>query len=179
MEIETLLAISAGATFLLALAAFWAIWQNHSIRKEDRALNMKSQALDEIRDWAKEFYELLYVATTIEEKERQQIASRFNPIIRDSLSILQLASIFEGQLKEKADTLSGFVEAFHTALVSAPTVKGKPLIRLDTEEGRDLVKKLLGSLFDLLEVVVNTRIGLFLPLKTMKGLHRNSNSNSK
>ena len=44
-----MLAISAGATFLLALAAFWAIWQNHSLQKRER----RERLLNEIIDWAK------------------------------------------------------------------------------------------------------------------------------
>lgn len=41
-----------GATLLLALAAFWAIWQNYTFRKEDRELHFKLKALDDIIDWA-------------------------------------------------------------------------------------------------------------------------------
>lgn len=42
--------ISALTTMLLAIAAFWAIWQNYKFRKEDR----QSQSLNEIRTWARE-----------------------------------------------------------------------------------------------------------------------------
>ncbi len=48
MTIDTWLAISAGATFLLALVAFWAIWQNHSLQKRER----KDRLLNEIIEWA-------------------------------------------------------------------------------------------------------------------------------
>ena len=44
------LGISALATLLLAIAAFWVIRQNYIYRKEDR----KSQSLNEIRNWARE-----------------------------------------------------------------------------------------------------------------------------
>ena len=50
MNINALLAISAGATFLLALAAFWAIWQNHQIQKRER----KERLLNEIIEWAED-----------------------------------------------------------------------------------------------------------------------------
>lgn len=52
MTTETLLAISAGATFLLALAAFWAIWQNYNFRKEEK----KERLLKEITDWVLEIW---------------------------------------------------------------------------------------------------------------------------
>ena len=42
--------LSAGVTFLLALAAFWAIWQNYSIHKK----KMKLDLLNKIVDWALE-----------------------------------------------------------------------------------------------------------------------------
>jgi hypothetical protein len=48
METETLLAISAGVTFLLALAAFWAIWQNYHFSKRER----RECLLNEIIEWA-------------------------------------------------------------------------------------------------------------------------------
>ena len=62
METETLLAISAGATFLLALAAFWAIWQTYSFRKETKELSIKIQKIDRIISWA---YEVRQVILTL------------------------------------------------------------------------------------------------------------------
>ena len=45
---EWALFISAGVTLLLAIAAFWAIWQNHLIQKRER----KERLLNEIIEWA-------------------------------------------------------------------------------------------------------------------------------
>ena len=50
MSIETLLAISAGVTFLLAIAAFWAIYQNYQLNKRER----KERLLNEIIEWAED-----------------------------------------------------------------------------------------------------------------------------
>jgi len=47
METETLLAISAGVTLLLAIAAFWAIHQNYQLNKRAR----KERLLNEIIEW--------------------------------------------------------------------------------------------------------------------------------
>ena len=52
MDTETLLAISGGATFLLAIAAFWAIWQTYRIRKEDKELSVKIRDIEKIISWA-------------------------------------------------------------------------------------------------------------------------------
>ncbi|MFC2067165.1 hypothetical protein ACFLUO_09010 [Chloroflexota bacterium] len=48
MSTETLLAISAGVTFLLAIAAFWAIYQNYHLNKRER----KERLWNEIVAWA-------------------------------------------------------------------------------------------------------------------------------
>ena len=48
MTTDALLAISAGATFLLAIAAFWAIWQNRSLQ----ILERRERLLNEIIEWA-------------------------------------------------------------------------------------------------------------------------------
>jgi len=45
---EWAIPLSAGATFLLALAAFWAIWQNKRIQKRNR----RERLLNEIIEWA-------------------------------------------------------------------------------------------------------------------------------
>ena len=165
MATDTWLAISAGATFLLALAAFWAIWQNYSFRKKDRELNIKLETLDEIRNWANELYYLIFLASTCDESEQWQLVSRFTPVIRDGVTILQAACIFKGLLEEKADAVGSLVEQFHTALVSKPVVKGKPFIRLDTKKGKDFVGTSLNTIYELLEEVTKTRIELFLSRK--------------
>jgi len=41
-------AASAGATLLLAIAAFWAIWQNHQLQIRER----RERLLNEIIEWA-------------------------------------------------------------------------------------------------------------------------------
>ena len=58
METETLLAISAGATFALALVATAAIVVNVLIRNKDIDREHKARSLREIREWAKAGVEL-------------------------------------------------------------------------------------------------------------------------
>ena len=45
---EFLLAISAGATLVLAIAAFLAIWQNRNLQRKER----RERLLNEIIEWA-------------------------------------------------------------------------------------------------------------------------------
>lgn len=48
-------ALSALATLILALAAFWAIWQNYSLHKRER----KERLLNEIIEWAWDVLKLI------------------------------------------------------------------------------------------------------------------------
>jgi hypothetical protein len=48
MSTEILLAISAGATLVLAIAAFLAIWQNRNLQRKER----RQRLLNEIIEWA-------------------------------------------------------------------------------------------------------------------------------
>ena len=50
MTTDNWLAISAGATFLLALAAFWAIWQTRTMQKSEK----RERLLNEIIEWGLE-----------------------------------------------------------------------------------------------------------------------------
>jgi hypothetical protein len=45
---EWAMPLSAGATLILAITAFWAIWQNHQIQKRER----RDRQINEIIDWA-------------------------------------------------------------------------------------------------------------------------------
>ena len=47
---EIILIVSAGATFLLAIAAFWSIWQNYQVQKRER----RERLLNEIIEWCVE-----------------------------------------------------------------------------------------------------------------------------
>jgi len=82
MTTDTLLAISAGATFLLALAAFWAIWQNHSLRKKER----KERLLSEIIEWATDLANVAFgheITSIPREKEiRKHFALLGNKVFR-------------------------------------------------------------------------------------------------
>ena len=50
MTTDTWIVISAGATFLLALAAFWAILDNRNTRRLER----KERLLNAIIEWAED-----------------------------------------------------------------------------------------------------------------------------
>ena len=98
MTTDNWLAISAGATFLLALAAFWAILQNYKFRKEDRRI----QALYRTRSWAEKSIQLLTIAVPLQEKEAMEALKTNIQIIRaESLSALADAEVLGGEVKHK------------------------------------------------------------------------------
>ena len=50
--------LGAGATFLLALAAFWAIWQNYRINIKDKKYKRIIQRTETIQKWIFEIYHI-------------------------------------------------------------------------------------------------------------------------
>ena len=63
--------LSAGATFLLALAAFGAIWQSYIFRKKDRKRLIKERALIVVRNWVKETVELMMLNAKYESEHNK------------------------------------------------------------------------------------------------------------
>lgn len=55
------LAFSGLATLILALAAFWTIWENRQIRREDRKREHTARSADELCAWAEEALKLYYL----------------------------------------------------------------------------------------------------------------------
>ena len=58
---EWAIPLSAGVTLLLAIAAFWAIWQNYSFRKEDREREHRVRSSEELYKWAEESLRLFHL----------------------------------------------------------------------------------------------------------------------
>jgi hypothetical protein len=122
MTTDTWLAISAGATFLLAVAAFWAIWQNYSLQKRER----RERLLNEIIEWARNITKYRFGKAC---KELLQITDRYGETnckkslqfvhadvveIKEELAglgiqsryIREIASIFGADLNEATQVLT-------------------------------------------------------------------------
>jgi len=99
MTIDTWLAISAGATFLLAIAAFWAIWQNYKFRKRDRKRHLKEQALIMVRNWVHDAVGLMTLNAQYTD-EHQRPEFNYGKLTLEKIQVLK-----DKLLRESEETL--------------------------------------------------------------------------
>lgn len=105
---EWAIPLSAGITLLLALAAFWAIWQNYQFHKRER----NERLLNEIIEWVTELPKFLitmkfeFIQADNEEKLRLYLFARFaqdlnnlNAFIGRYVYILNISSSFDSKLQ--------------------------------------------------------------------------------
>ncbi len=144
MTTETLLAISAGATFLLALAAFWAIWQNYRIRDKDRKLNFRLRLLDEVRDWAHEAVKLGFLYNRAKSKPEM---SRIINMIEDVAKTVDVANIA--------------AQVFGNELIDPVNRALNVLTKYRDETGKFADKEYFDSFYEVLKVVINLKKKLY------------------
>jgi len=168
MSTDTWLAISAGATFLLALAAFWAIWQNYLIRRKDRELSVKIQALDEINEWANNLLQAVMSLGARDERSKLELQRMIRYALSVETSILKLTQIFSGELEEKVNNANKSVSKIWKILFKIPDVEGEGFFSFQDKKHKALVKKSVNSLNDLLEVICKTKLNIFLKDKATK-----------
>ena len=124
--ITLLLAI---ATFLLAIIATASIVvnvilrskdlsKNRQIRVENREIEIKAMALNEIKAYTIEFLDLVFISGTSMDYSRTQWGTRFNCLLFESSAIVNYAGLFSKQLKKKALTLVDCLTEFNKELTS-------------------------------------------------------------
>lgn len=80
------LAFSALATLLLALAAFWTIWENRQTRREDREKERKARSAEELCQWAEEALRLYLLPYNYHKGEKTEGLSRL--IVKNMLMVI-------------------------------------------------------------------------------------------
>ena len=107
-------ALSAGATVILAVAAFKSIKETRRIREEDRELNFKLRLLDEVRDWAREAVKLgfLYERARNKAEVRQVFEDMIEEVAKTADIAITAAEIFENELEVPAIKALGFVKSY-------------------------------------------------------------------
>jgi len=76
------LAFTALATLFLALAAFWTIWDNRQMRREERKKEHTTSSVKELCSWAEEALRLYYLPYNYHKDE-----------IKDGLSVLVIKNM--------------------------------------------------------------------------------------
>ena len=133
MDINTLLAISASATFLLAIAAFWAIWQNHVIQKREQ----KHRLLKEIIEWATDIQKVslevdIPVDSVLTEEQRRRIKAnillRYGiPFIRNDYIKAIVSETFKEELQHDVENMIKAFTAFMFFALKSFGVKDKDI----------------------------------------------------
>jgi len=67
--LSTMTLVLAVVTFLLAVAAFWSVWQNYKFRKEDRLRETKERSANELCLWVDEALRLFYLPYNTNKEE--------------------------------------------------------------------------------------------------------------
>ena len=95
---EWALVISAGITLLLAIAAFWAIWQNYRFRKKDRQRERSARAVDELCRWTDDALRLFLLPYNSKNEEEIYIGfkGKMNLALASTATAIILGKEFEG-----------------------------------------------------------------------------------
>jgi len=125
--------LSAGVTLLLAIAAFWAIWQNHRFRKEDRQRERSARAVDELCRWTDETLRLFFLPYNSNKDEiHKGLMEKINLAIASTASGIILGKEFEG-LVGRANTA---LVSYYGALQKKREGDTKPFDKAIIEEFR-------------------------------------------
>jgi hypothetical protein len=144
MSTDTWLAVSAGATFLLALAAFWAIWQNHVIQEKER----KARLLNEIQKWASEALSLIlsrFATVQIKQKSEAVVWEELKFLAKDNLSIQSAAAGFGSELSE---TVNNAIEALnnYAGITRSGLASERPTHQKSSKEYLEKVFNAIGTI---------------------------------
>ncbi|MBA7694025.1 hypothetical protein ES703_102625 [subsurface metagenome] len=106
---EWALAISAGVTLLLAIAAFWTIWQSYRFRKKDRRRERSARAVDELCRWVDETLRLFYLPYSSNKEEiHKGLIEKMNLAVASTATAIILGKEFEGLVGRANKALTSY-----------------------------------------------------------------------
>ena len=106
---EWAIPLSAGATFLLAIAAFGAIWQNYSFRKKDRQRERSARAVDELCRWTDDALRLLFLQYNSNKEEIYKgLIEKMNLAVASTAAAIILGEEFEGLIRRAVKALVSY-----------------------------------------------------------------------
>jgi len=121
------------------------------IRVENRELEIKAMALNDMKSLAFEFQQLVFLADTIFGYDRRDFGTRFSNMLFEYTSMVKYADLFSEQLREKAKSLANCIGDFEKELTSREFIDKGVMFVLDTKERveiRDRVIKSVDELHD-------------------------------
>jgi hypothetical protein len=106
-------ALLAGATFLLALAAFWSIRENLRVRADDIDREHKRRALQYILDWARKSYDLFYDMQKFHEiNEREMLEKTLTMLWAEKDAIGEAAKDVDSKLVQSVDSVKNNLDSY-------------------------------------------------------------------
>ena len=108
------------STFLLAVAAFWTIWQNYCFKKEEKDFRLKTAALDNIHQWLMDILQTtsFYLSAVREENEKSKFiaSSQCLSVSTRGADMLVAAGIFGLGFVDKIEQVNNACDEYHQAL---------------------------------------------------------------
>ncbi len=139
------LAFSALATLLLALAAFWTIWDNRQTRRETRKREHTARSADELCAWAEESLRLYYLPYNYHKDEIKDGLS--NLTIKNMVMVIA-ATIIGTEFIEPTKTAENALARFYGIIEDRYYQKvNKPVDKTASEEFESAFYTLLSYLY--------------------------------
>ena len=154
-------AVVGGGTLALAVAAFRSIRESRRMRIENRELEIKAMALNDMKSLALEFQQLVFLAGTGFGREKRQFGTRFTNVLQEYSAMVKYADLFSEQLRKKAESLADCIGDFSKELTKREIKDDELMFVLDTKERVELRDRVLKSVNELYDEIIKERIKLY------------------
>jgi hypothetical protein len=166
MNTDTWLAISAGATFLLALIATASIVVTLIIRAKDIAekkdFEIKAEALDDIKTWVCEISEFIVFLSTAYGSEAREAATRVLRLTDEYGILMILTNMFGNKkLKDLFNDLSKELSKLNKIMTSEPPQSNKKLTEGKENKSRKIMHKMADIGTNLLIEIAKEKVKLY------------------
>jgi len=161
------------ATFILAIISTASIVvtvrlrakdlsENRRTRAQNRELEIKVMALNDMKSLAFEFQQLVFLAGTGKGYEKRQFGTRYTNMLSEKSAMLKYTALFSEQLKKKAESLSDCIGDFHKELVSRNIKEDELMFVLDTKERVEIRDRVIKTVDELLDAITKEKIELYI-----------------
>jgi hypothetical protein len=154
--------VLAIATIILAIAAYHSIKENRRIRDEDREIDFKSKSLDEIYEWANNLYHAVVNSSSPNFRHKMEIELRLRNTLSNVLSIQKLTHIYGEKMESQFDKVTECYKKFESAIYDENHEIRGGFLDPNNKEHKAVVSRTISSLYDLMELISETKIKLLL-----------------